>query len=162
MHYDLKCKKLNLLVIDDDKQLIKFFKIYFTRIFANVFVLENASHALELIQKHRIDIILSDYEMPRYNGMWLLRELEKKNIEIPVLMISGAPLRKNVEITIQKLAHKYMRKPIDIQTLHSVIMSGVQYRIHQKEKNISFIKTHQQKSESKNNKDVQLVSKKTA
>jgi len=54
-------------------------------------VLEAAegTEALTLIERHSVDLIITDRAMPGMDGLQLLKKLKALQIEIPVLMISA-------------------------------------------------------------------------
>lgn len=49
----------------------------------------NAADALELCDKHRFDVVVTDYKMPKMNGVELIGRLRKLYPETAVILISG-------------------------------------------------------------------------
>jgi len=45
--------------------------------------------ALELFAKHRFDIVVTDYKMPKMDGIAFIGELRKQNPNVSVILISG-------------------------------------------------------------------------
>lgn len=50
---------------------------------------KNGLESLELAERLKPDVITLDIEMPRLDGPGVLRELQKRNINIPVIMVSS-------------------------------------------------------------------------
>ena len=72
----------------------------------------------ELTEKN-IDVIVTDYQMPRMNGLELLNKLRESNNNIPVIILTG---RGREEVAIRALnlgANYYMEKGGDMRTLFS-------------------------------------------
>jgi len=50
---------------------------------------EDGQEGLEYILKNKVDLILTDCDMPRMGGYGLINELTKLGLHIPVIMLSG-------------------------------------------------------------------------
>lgn len=49
----------------------------------------NGEQALNLIQQHDADILLTDIKMPNTDGMWLIDKIEKLSINVSIIVISA-------------------------------------------------------------------------
>ncbi len=79
----------------------------------------NGKFALEKIPKLNPDIIVLDLEMPEMNGIEFLKERKKRNIDIPVVILSSVA-KKGAEVTMEALslgAVDFIMKPSDTNTL---------------------------------------------
>ena len=121
---------MNLLVVDDDRLLLKFLKIHLSNVFRQVIVVPRAFQALKVLENHEIDLVISDFEMPKWNGLWLLDHVKSHDPSIPFLLISGAwaSFDAETEKRILKGVDGHMRKPIEIEDLCDLIMQGVAIR----------------------------------
>jgi len=88
-----------ILIVDDNKHIIKSLELSlkFTEFsFAcEIYVADNGIKALKLIERERIHLVFTDYEMPNMNGYNLMRAIKEFNESIRVVLISGFP-RENV------------------------------------------------------------------
>ncbi|MFH2064656.1 MAG: diguanylate cyclase [Pseudomonadota bacterium] len=66
--------------------------------------------AFGLIQKEQIDLILLDYQLPSGNGIEFLMEMDVRNIEIPVVVITGQGDEMIASRVIQAGAYDYLPK----------------------------------------------------
>ncbi|RJP78349.1 MAG: diguanylate cyclase [Desulfobacteraceae bacterium] len=66
--------------------------------------------AFGLIQKEQIDLILLDYQLPSGNGIEFLLEMDVRNIEIPVVVITGQGDEMIASRVIQAGAYDYLPK----------------------------------------------------
>ncbi|MFM2360763.1 MAG: hypothetical protein RLY16_2756 [Bacteroidota bacterium] len=69
-------------------------------------------NALVEINKSNYDLILSDITMPNFTGYQLLDFLKTKNIEIPVVFLSGHTSEEDEIRGLQLGAIEYLRKPV--------------------------------------------------
>ena len=71
-------KTTRILIVDDVPMNLRVAKALFNKIgFDNVFTAESGRDALEFLDKHPVDLILSDMWMPEMNGMQLSGEVKK-------------------------------------------------------------------------------------
>ncbi len=81
---------ITVLYVDDEPALLDPICHYLERK-GNFFVdtTTSAKSALDLIQKKRYDVIVSDYQMPAMDGIQFLRHLREKNNPIPFIIFTG-------------------------------------------------------------------------
>jgi DNA-binding response OmpR family regulator len=92
---DLVPEQLNVLVIDDDKDVLEFFQHQLSRDDSYAFNLcQDSKLGLETLSESTPDILIIDWMMPGQNGIDVLREIDQNpEIDEPgyITMISGAP-----------------------------------------------------------------------
>jgi two-component system chemotaxis response regulator CheB len=109
----------------------------------------NGKFALDKIPKVNPDIIVLDLEMPEMNGIEFLRERKKRDIRIPVVILSSIA-RRGAEITMEALtlgASDFIQKPsgsesadvhlVKDQLIEKLIGYGSAYRKSQGKKVLS-------------------------
>ena len=117
-----------ILVVDDDKTLLKFFKIHLNKFFSRVLVVKNAKEAVEMLKEKEVDLCISDIRMPRTDGIQLMKKIRNYDSSIPVMLISGAMLTEEQENITEEVADGFLRKPFSVEELHSLIESGMEKR----------------------------------
>ena len=117
-------KKINLIVVDDNVELVGMIKEYFSS-HADIDVVASAGsgqEGLELIKNTSdLDLVILDLIMPGMDGVKVLEELDKesKNFKIIVLTSYNSPeiIRK-----VSGLGIKYfMLKPFELSDLENKI-----------------------------------------
>ena len=78
---------------------------------------ENAKIALEIIEKQEFKLILSDIKMPGMNGIDFLEELQKRENNVPVIMITGHGDVDTAVESLKKGAFDFLQKPLDMNRL---------------------------------------------
>src|SRR5260370_10309926 len=74
---------------------------------------DSAPGALEQIQDHDYDAIVSDIKMPGMNGLELLTKLQELRPEIPALLITGHADQDLIIQAVRSGAYDFIQKPID-------------------------------------------------
>ena len=106
----------NVLVVDDSPSMRSVIKktILASGIDVDEFYeAADGVEALAALRKHRLDIILTDFNMPHMDGMELLQIIKRddqlKNIPVVVTSVEGS--RKRVDAFMEKGAAGYIKKP---------------------------------------------------
>lgn len=110
-------KNLKLLIVDDEKDTLEFYKATLENFFAQVFVAENGIDALDIFSKTPPDILFVDYEMPKLNGYELIQKIRLQNKDIPITIISGYENPKIMQKCIPLNISGYLFKPLKYSEL---------------------------------------------
>ncbi|HEU4654209.1 MAG TPA: response regulator [Steroidobacteraceae bacterium] len=116
-----------ILAVDDSPSMRDMVRIALTSAGFDVIQAHDGEHALELARKGTFDLILSDVNMPRMDGIALIRALraEASYRHTPILMLTtdGSPERKKEGK--EAGATGWIVKPFDpaqlIATMHRVL-----------------------------------------
>jgi DNA-binding response OmpR family regulator len=79
-----------LLVVDDDPFVLDLYATALRRRGYEVVTAEDGVDALERLAEERFDLMLTDRNMPRFNGSSLVLALRSAGSRMPVIMISGS------------------------------------------------------------------------
>lgn len=78
----------NILIVDDDKEIVKAIEIYLERKTYKIFKAYDGNEALQQIKKNNINLIILDIMMPNKDGIETLKEIRKEQ-NIPVILLSA-------------------------------------------------------------------------
>jgi CheY-like chemotaxis protein len=78
-----------ILLVDDNSMGLMARKTVLQELGHRVITSQNAHDALEVCGKQRFDLLITDYKMPKMNGVELIRELRKRQPQVSVILISG-------------------------------------------------------------------------
>lgn len=103
--------KARILVIDDEEVVHVSLKRILGRRGHQIFTSLTAQEGLEIIESEQLDMVITDLMMPEMNGLELLEELKNRDIEVPILMITGYPTIKTALQALRLGAVDYLAKP---------------------------------------------------
>jgi DNA-binding NtrC family response regulator len=119
----------SVLVVDDDLDLRYMLSARLVSAGYRVYGAANGWEALEQLEKHSIDVVLTDYHMPLMNGFGLLSVCRVKWPGIPVLFFSGEQDDMAHE-AVERGAFAWVRKGSDFSMLLEFIDLAIQQSVH--------------------------------
>jgi CheY-like chemotaxis protein len=78
-----------ILLVDDNANGLSARRSVLEELGYRIYTAANGVEALEQFGRHRIDLVATDYKMPRMDGLELISRLRKQSIDLPVILISG-------------------------------------------------------------------------
>ena len=94
----------------------------------------SGANALEEIEKHTVDLIVTDYKMSPINGVELIAQLRQRNFRKPIVLLSAYAdylgLSKEItgaDLVIQKSAHEVARLVSSLKRLLGVPRKPVKH-----------------------------------
>jgi len=109
---------LRVLVVDDSTTMIRIISNTLKRLgITNIEKAEDGMEGLRIFNNKEIDLVLSDINMPKMNGMEMLKEIRKINQDVPVVMITTEAGKVEVIAALKAGANNYITKPFTPQVL---------------------------------------------
>jgi len=106
-----------LLVIDDEEIIAEKMKRFLVREGFNVFTAYSGKAGLDIVEKNKIDVIISDIKMAGMDGIEVLTRAKKYFSDIEVIMVTAF---QSEELSIKALragAFDYITKPVNLDEL---------------------------------------------
>lgn len=113
-------KNMRILVIDDFQTMRRIIINLLRQLgFTNMTEADDGSTAWEKLQVEHVDLIVSDWNMPKMTGMDLLRKVRSsdKYKTTPFIMVTAEGKRENVIAAVQAGVSNYIVKPFNAATL---------------------------------------------
>lgn len=109
-------KTLNILYVEDEEE-IREEMILNTKDFFNEFIVgSDGKDGLEKFEQNSIDLIITDIQMPKLNGLEMIEEIRKSS-DIPIIITTAfteiAYLQKSIKLKVDG----YISKPINLKEL---------------------------------------------
>ncbi len=119
---------MSVLVIDDDRAILRTFTRILQRAGYETATAENAKEAVERIQSRKYDIALVDMILGDSSGMDLLPKIKETSPKTVKIVITGADSYENRQEACQNGADAYLTKPVNPETLMSVFQEKLKRR----------------------------------
>lgn len=114
-------KSLRLLCVEDNKTTQMIYESIFEDFIENIIFADNGEDGYQKFLNEKIDIIITDYSMPRLNGLEMTKKIRKINQTIPIVLVSSI---EEVNVIVEALRvniNNFIKKPIEhdevIQTI---------------------------------------------
>ncbi len=137
-------KKLSVLIIDDEESQLQSLKSYLIRRDYEVFTASDGMKGISIIQTNLIDVVLTDFRMPNWDGFTVLKKVKEFNPEIDVVVITAYGSVEDAVSIMKAGAYDYLSKPIDLDELENLL-----HRIKEKRFLVSENKLLKQQLEEK-------------
>ncbi|WP_334049642.1 response regulator [Alteromonas gracilis] len=112
----------NILICDDSSLARKMARSNLPDGFAEtIYEVSNGMDALEVLAHHTIDLVLLDLTMPVLDGLGVLSEIKRRQLEVFVIVISGdiQPLMQEKVMSLGALS--FIEKPIKRDALKTIL-----------------------------------------
>jgi two-component system, chemotaxis family, chemotaxis protein CheY len=107
----------NVLIVEDDAATRRLYKFMLTNGGYPVLEAEDGVAALEQLARHHCDLVITDMNMPRMDGMELIQSIRRDYNDVYVILITafGTP---DTEKQARRIgANDYLAKPFDFEEL---------------------------------------------
>lgn len=107
-----------ILVADDDVLVRKLLEEFLGFYGYNVDCVSNGEDAIRLIETGYYDILITDYIMPKINGLELIKRVRSLNLSLLIIGMSGTGDEKEF---LTAGANFFMNKPIPLKKLKDIL-----------------------------------------
>ena len=114
----------NILVVDDDKEIVKAIEIYLNKEGYNIIKAYNGEEALKKLEKNEIHLIILDIMMPKKDGIETLKDI-RKGKTIPVILLSAKSEDEDKIEGLDLGADDYITKPFNPLELLARVNSNI-------------------------------------
>jgi DNA-binding response OmpR family regulator len=105
-------QNIRIAVIDDDFVIQELIKNTFKETNAFVYAFYDGEEFLEVVDDHDFDLAFLDINMPRVDGIGVLKALQGRTISYPIIVLSAVSQRETMIKTIQFGIKSYLIKPL--------------------------------------------------
>ncbi|QIF57301.1 MULTISPECIES: two-component system response regulator GlrR [unclassified Providencia] len=114
-------KSANLLLVDDDPSLLKLLGMRLSSEGFKVTTAESGPEALKILQKEKLDLVISDLRMDEMDGMALFDEIQKAHPNMPVIILTAHGSIPDAVAATQRGVFSFLTKPVDKDALYKSI-----------------------------------------
>jgi two-component system chemotaxis response regulator CheY len=111
---------IKILIVDDFATMRRILKNILKQLgFKNLVEADDGTTAWEILQEQEIDLIISDWNMPKMTGLELLKKAraDAKYKAAPFLMVTAEAQKQNVIEAVQAGVSNYVVKPFTAEAI---------------------------------------------
>ena len=112
-----------ILIVDDNRDLVDFLTDLVTREGFRAMSASDGLKAFELVDEHRVDLVFSDIDMPRWDGFELLERIKARTPHHPVVVLQTGHRDVDLEQAFLLGAEGVHFKPFNMRTLPTLLRS---------------------------------------
>ena len=105
-------KSLNILCVEDDKTTQVLYEALLEDVVGDIELAYNGEEGYQKFLDKKIDIIITDYDMPILNGLEMMQKIRATNQNIPIILVSAI---EQIEVLTKAIEHgvkNFVKKPI--------------------------------------------------
>lgn len=119
----------DILIVDDMAMLRNIMKTQLQRMgFDRIHEAPDGSAALKILNTRKIDLVISDWNMPVMNGFELLREMRTSESlkDIPFIMVTAEATQDRISMALRLKVDELILKPFTLEILERKIIRVIQ------------------------------------
>ena len=103
-----------ILLVDDDQILLQLGSTALSRVGFHVDIATDGQHAFDLLSLTAYDLVITDLQMPRVDGLELIRRIrsDAATKDLPVIVITGLDIADALDNAYSAGATSFVTKPI--------------------------------------------------
>jgi len=129
----INLKNVTVLYVEDEISISEEVDFLLSTKVKKVYVASNGIEGLELFKEHKPDIIVSDIEMPKMNGLDMIAEIKKEDTDTPIIVTSAFSETDKLLKAIELKVDAYLLKPINLKELLQKIETFTRTKFLEKE-----------------------------
>ncbi|MEJ2655764.1 MAG: response regulator [Desulfobacterales bacterium] len=120
-------KKQTILLVDKEKLLLEFIQQELSDNNYNVITASNAKEGFDILEKQEVNMVISDYEIPKIDGLEFLKKVKITHPDILTIMITE---QADIDLAIKAIneagVYKFILKPWDDIKLKTTIKRALE------------------------------------
>ncbi|NOY84823.1 MAG: response regulator, partial [Nitrospirae bacterium] len=121
MPYQQKIKNSAILYIEDDAITRVQLSQYLRSQCKVLYTAEDGEEGLECYKKFEPDIVVTDIEMPKLNGLMMINEIRKISLSTQIIIITAYKKPQYLLEAVNQQLVQYLIKPISLEKITAVL-----------------------------------------
>jgi YesN/AraC family two-component response regulator len=115
---------MKILCVEDEPQALAQLELSLESFSKELYCAKDGMDALEVLKEHEIDVVITDLNMPRLDGLELLDIIKQKYKKTIVIIVTAHSESNYLLKAIELKADGYILKPLNLQELFSLIIKN--------------------------------------
>ena len=118
--------KAPILVVDDDHSSVSVITEVLEREEYQLFVANGGQSAIKILEQERINLVITDLQMPDMDGITLLKYITRQHPHTQVVILTGYGTVDSAIEAMNAGAFNFLQKPIDLKVLRATVTSALE------------------------------------
>ena len=119
----------SILLVEDEHLQLEMMEDYFNMEGYKTFAARSGDEALDVVMNESVDIVVSDMQMPRMNGLELVCRLNEVNPELPIILVTGYGTVETAIEAMKNGAADFLLKPVKLEKLEITVKVNLEKMI---------------------------------
>jgi diguanylate cyclase (GGDEF)-like protein/PAS domain S-box-containing protein len=119
----------NILYVEDDSDAAEEVTFFLQHYVNKLYTATNGQDALEIFQNNPVDLVVTDIQMPKMNGLEMAKAIRKQNASVPIIIVSAFNESSMLLEAIELGIDAYLLKPLSL----SKLLEKIEILLHPKE-----------------------------
>ncbi|MDT3693015.1 MAG: response regulator [Mucispirillum sp.] len=114
----------SIITVDDSSTMRRIIKNTLQKLgFETILEAGNGVEALEVMSKNKVDMIVTDWNMPEMDGLTFVKAVRAKDEykDLPILMITTEAAKEDILTALRSGVNNYVVKPFTPETLQEKV-----------------------------------------
>ncbi len=120
-----KIHDISILIAEDESELLEYAVEYLQLFFETVYQASDGKTALQIYQKRKPDIIITDINMPQLDGLSLIEGIRKHDTKTKIIVLSAHSDQEKLLRAMKLQLVEYMIKPLQSDKLKAMLFKLV-------------------------------------
>lgn len=116
-----------ILVVDDEEFSCTFLESYLLSQGYDVVTASNGFKALSILEKHSVDLVITDLVMPKMSGIQLMLSAKEHHHTLPFVVLTASGSIESAVSAIKQGAFDYLEKPFKPKTFDIVLQRALEF-----------------------------------
>lgn len=121
-------KKESILIVDDNYDMLEVLQRQLASMNFHIYKAASVLEAIEILKASSVELLITDLQMPKINGMELVKYASEHFPDLPKLVITGFPSIAGAVDAVKSGAIDYLVKPFTHEELKKAVEKSLQNR----------------------------------
>ncbi len=127
---------IRLLYVEDDEDIAEEISFFLKRRVKELYVAKDGQEGMELFTKYRPDVVVTDIQMPKMNGLEMIGKIREIDTGIPIIITSAYNDTDFLTRSIELGVNGYITKPVNLShMLQSIEKAYEPQKLHKEIRN---------------------------
>jgi len=117
-----------ILIVDDEESMCQYLSILLQKEGYEVATVNSGLAALKSIKEHPVDVVMTDIQMPKMNGIELLKGIKAVDPTTPVIVMTAYASEQSAIDAVNLGAFSYLQKHTKIDKVKLVVRNALELR----------------------------------